>query len=159
MTRPTPPFELRWAQNAADVQQALRVRVNVFCHEQGVPLSEERDALDDRAVHLLAVGERRVVGTLRLLTAAGVAKVGRVAVERDWRGRGVASSMLRTALATAREQGCREARLASQTAATGLYSRAGFVVASEEFREAGIPHVWMRMALVPPRRGGPFRPE
>jgi predicted GNAT family N-acyltransferase len=82
-----------------------------------------------------------------VLLADGTAKVGRVAVERDWRRRGVASRMLDMALAAARERGCREARLAAQMQATGLYERAGFSVESDPFQEAGIAHVWMGRSL------------
>jgi predicted GNAT family N-acyltransferase len=140
--------ELRWVTSAAEFEPALRLREEVFCREQGVPVTEERDGLDASAEHLLAVaGEGRVVGTLRLLRVGTVAKIGRVAVEADWRGRGIASRMLEAALALARTRGCREARLASQLTATGLYARAGFVVDSEPFEEAGIAHVWMGRAL------------
>jgi predicted GNAT family N-acyltransferase len=143
-------FELRWAQTAEEVAQALGVREQVFCREQGVPSAEEHDGLDDRALHLLALDRGGcVLGTLRLLPWGGVARIGRVAVERRWRGRGIASDMLQAALEAARQRGCHEARLASQLAATGLYERAGFLVVSAEFWEAGIPHVWMRLALAP----------
>lgn len=84
---------------------------------------------------------------LRLLVDAHTAKVGRVAVERDWRRRGIAGRMLALALARAREQGCTRARLAAQLAATGVYRRAGFSVESESFQEAGIEHVWMGLQL------------
>jgi predicted GNAT family N-acyltransferase len=93
-----------------------------------------------------------VVGTLRLLLGGGVAKVGRVAVERDWRRRGIASRMLNLALARARERGCQQARLASQLDATALYERAGFIVESDPFEEAGIAHVWMSRRLTPDDR-------
>jgi predicted GNAT family N-acyltransferase len=55
--------------------------------------------------------------------------------------------MLDMALAAARERGCREARLAAQMQATGLYERAGFSVESDPFQEAGIAHVWMGRSL------------
>jgi predicted GNAT family N-acyltransferase len=140
--------EIRWAQSTAEVQHAQKVREQVFCVEQGVPRSEEIDGLDDRALHVLALKPKdQVVGTLRLLLVGDVAKIGRVAVERDWRRRGIASRMLDAALAVAQRRGCREARLASQLAATALYERAGFIVASEPFEEAGIAHVWMRRRL------------
>ena len=148
MRSTTPEFELHWARTAAEVREALRVREQVFCREQGVPLTEEHDGLDDDALHLLAlVDSERIIGTLRLLLAGEVAKIGRVAVERDWRRRGIAARMLGAAVALARQRGCQEARLASQLAAKGLYERAGFTVVSEQFEEAGIAHVWMRMAL------------
>jgi predicted GNAT family N-acyltransferase len=142
---------IRWASGPEDVNGALAVREQVFCREQGVPHAEEVDGRDEHALHVVALEPdgRRVIGTLRLLLDAERAKVGRVAVERDWRGRGIASRMLEIALAAARERGCREARLASQLEATGLYRRAGFAVESEPFEEAGIAHVWMGRRLTP----------
>ncbi len=147
--------EIRWAAGAADVRGALAVREEVFCREQGVSREEEIDGRDGEALHLVALapGDGRVIGTLRLLIDSGTAKVGRVAVERDWRGRGVASRMLDLALAAAREQGCAQARLAAQLAATGVYRRAGFEVESEPFEDAGIQHVWMGLRLTPREAG------
>jgi predicted GNAT family N-acyltransferase len=126
------------------------VREEVFCREQGVPKEEELDGLDERALHLIALEpDGAVVGTLRLLLVGGEAKIGRVAVKRRWRRRGIASRMLQMALAGARERGCRRARLASQLQATRVYEEAGFTVESEEFEEAGIQHVWMGRPLEP----------
>jgi predicted GNAT family N-acyltransferase len=147
--------EIRWAVDATDVDGALAVREEVFCREQGVSREEEIDGRDGEALHLLALAphDGRVIGTLRLLIDAGTAKVGRVAVERDWRGRGIASRMLEIALARAREQGCVRARLAAQLTATGVYLRAGFEVESEPFEDAGIEHVWMGLRLTSHDRG------
>jgi len=140
---------LRWADGNADMEGALAVRMRVFCEEQGVPAEEELDGLDEQALHLVAVlaesGE--VVGTLRLLFAGETVKVGRVAVEREWRGRAIASRMLEVALEQARRRGSLQARLASQIEVVELYREAGFEVQSEVFQEAGIPHVWMGRAL------------
>ncbi len=55
--------------------------------------------------------------------------------------------MLDEALAEARRRGCTRARLASQVEVVPLYERAGFVVESGVFEEAGIPHVWMGRPL------------
>jgi predicted GNAT family N-acyltransferase len=144
--------ELRWAAGGHDRSQALSVREEVFCGEQGVPRALELDGLDDHALHLLALpaGAAYAVGTLRLLLDGTEAKVGRVAVQRRWRGRGIASRMLAAALATAADRGCRSARLAAQLQATALYERAGFTLASEPFEQAGIAHVWMRRNLTDP---------
>jgi predicted GNAT family N-acyltransferase len=145
---------IRWASGPEDLRGALAVREQVFCREQGVPRSEEADGLDGDALHLVALqpddGER-VIGTLRLLFAGATARIGRVAVERESRRRGVASGMLEEALACARERGCRQVRLAAQTDATELYERAGFAIESEPFDEAGISHVWMGRTLTPGR--------
>jgi putative N-acetyltransferase (TIGR04045 family) len=144
-----PEIPIRWARGPEDVRGAFTVRERVFCEEQGVPREEEIDERDTDALHLVALDpqSRRVIGTLRLLVDADRAKVGRVAVEREWRRRGIAALMLELALSRARELGCVQVRLAAQLAATSVYRRAGFAVESEPFEEAGIQHVWMGQSL------------
>jgi predicted GNAT family N-acyltransferase len=141
-------LQIRWSVGADDMEGALALRERVFCGEQGVPISEERDGLDDRALHLVALAPQEgVVGTLRLLRSEDVAKIGRVAVEPRWRRRGVAARMLEIALRAAAERGAAEARLAAQLDAIALYEQAGFEIVSDEFMDAGIVHVWMSKAL------------
>jgi predicted GNAT family N-acyltransferase len=144
---------VRWSDGPEELEGAIAVREQVFCREQGVPREEELDGRDEEALHVVAFapGGERVIATLRLLLDGARAKVGRVAVESDWRRRGIASRMLELALAGARARGAQEARLAAQLQATGVYERAGFVIESDEFEEAGIPHVWMGLRFAAAR--------
>jgi putative N-acetyltransferase (TIGR04045 family) len=144
-------IDVHWMGDAAEFAGAVAVREQVFCEEQGVPREDELDGRDEQAAHVVAVetGAGRVIGTTRLLVSGSDARVGRVAVERDWRRRGIASRMLELALAGARERGCVSARLAAQMQATALYQQAGFAIDSEPFEEAGIAHVWMSRSLTP----------
>jgi predicted GNAT family N-acyltransferase len=145
-----PEIHIRWASSCQDVHGAFAVRERVFCEEQGVRPEDELDGRDAQALHLVALEPdgQRVIGTLRLLVDADRAKVGRVAVEREWRRRGIALQMLDLALAKARERGCVRVRLAAQLVATEVYRRAGFAVESDPFEQAGILHVWMGLRLV-----------
>lgn len=138
-----------WTREELLLNAALALREEVFCSEQGVPRELELDGRDADARHLVAVdpASGEVVGTLRLLREHDTAKVGRVAVRRSFRRRGVASRMLQMAVEQARAEGCARARLAAQTRATLLYQGAGFAVESEPFQEAGIEHVWMGLEL------------
>ena len=140
---------VRWLAGPRELEQAFALREEVFYGEQGVPRQEDRDGLDDLALHVVALApaQERVIGTLRVVIDGARAKVGRVVVARDWRGHGIASRMLALALAAARERGCEQVRLASQVPVVPLYERAGFAVESEPFDEAGIPHVWMGLRL------------
>ena len=140
---------MRWSAGAEDLDGAMALRERVFCGEQGVPREEELDGRDGEALHVVAVDSRtaRVIGTLRLLSEGETAKVGRVAVDADVRRRGIASRMLELALDGARSKGCKRARLAAQLQAAELYAKVGFLVESDTFDEAGIPHVWMGIAL------------
>jgi predicted GNAT family N-acyltransferase len=143
------PVSIRWTREEADLVAALALREEVFCREQGVSREEELDGRDGEATHLVALdpSSGSVVGTLRLLGNGPTAKIGRVAVERSWRGRAIASRMLDLAVSAAREQGYAQVRLTAQTRATGVYKRAGFAVESGPFFEAGIEHVLMGRAL------------
>ena len=142
-------IEIRWARDAEDVRGAFALREAVFYGEQKVPVEEDVDELDRDAQQLVALGPDggRVIGTLRLLSFGDEAKIGRVAVAKRWRRRGIASRMLAVALARAREQGFARVRLAAQIVAVALYEKAGFAVESEPFQEAGITHVWMGLTL------------
>jgi predicted GNAT family N-acyltransferase len=142
---------VHWARGPEELRGALHVREQVFILEQGVSRTEEIDGRDQQAQHVVALepASDRVIGTLRLLIDARTAKVGRVAVECDWRRHGVAARMLALALARAHEQGCTRVHLAAQLTATSVYRRADFTVESEPFQEAGIEHVWMGLQLSP----------
>jgi len=141
---------VRAAQRPAEVEAALALRVAVFCTEQGVPREEEIDARDEQALHLIAVDDGALLGTCRLLfdTEAGVARLGRMAVRRDARRRGVGGALLQAALAQARKRGMGRVRLNAQRPAEALYAGPGFRVIGAPFQEAGIEHVAMELSLV-----------
>ena len=85
--------------------------------------------------------------TARPAGSGRVAKIGRVAVPQDMRGRGIAAAMMREALERARSQGFDEAYLHAQWDARGLYERLGFVPEGDTFDDAGILHIAMRRRL------------
>jgi predicted GNAT family N-acyltransferase len=141
---------LLWVERAEQLRAAQALRVRVFCEEQGVPREVELDAGDDIARHAIAVtADGKVVGTMRLLVRDHVVKIGRVAVDREWRGCGIASRLLDRAMEYAQRQRADALKLAAQTAAQRLYLKAGFRPVGEPFDEAGIEHVWMVREVVP----------
>lgn len=128
-----------------DRSAIVQVRESVFILEQGVPEEEEFDRDDETALHFVAYGDdREPVGTARLTTDG---RIGRVAVEKAWRGKSVGAALIQAALDSARSSGTKEIRLAAQTYALGFYERFGFRAYGEEFDDAGIPHRWMRLTI------------
>jgi predicted GNAT family N-acyltransferase len=138
---------VRQIASAADREAAYDVRRRVFQDEQGVPADEEFDADDEIAVHAIALVGNTVVGTGRLIFPPGYAKIGRLAVLREWRAHGVGRALLEALMAEAARQGAPRAVLHAQVQALGFYERAGFVAVGDEFDEAGIPHRRMERAL------------
>jgi len=117
------------------------IRTKVFVEEQGVPVNLEWDGLDEHAYHVLAfAADGTPIGTGRLLQDA---HIGRMAVLKEWRRRGVGSAMLDLLLVAANKMGYGEVKLNAQTRVLNFYVRKGFVPQGEEFMDAGIPHIAM----------------
>jgi len=124
---------------------ALRaIRHAVFVVEQNVPEALEWDGVDADCAHALAEDTaRRSIGCGRLL---GDGHIGRMAVLKEYRGRGVGAALLASLVALAREGGHDRAILNAQTHALRFYARFGFLPEGREFSEAGIPHQTMALS-------------
>jgi predicted GNAT family N-acyltransferase len=140
-----PGFAVRicgWSEG----QVALRrIRHDVFVLEQGVPEVLEWDAADAQSIHALAEDvDGTPIGCARLL---GDGHIGRVAVVRGWRGRGVGTALMLRLIDQARSRGDAHAIVNAQVSAIPFYERHRFVASGETFAEAGIPHRVMTRAL------------
>ena len=134
--------EIAWA----DAETSLAaIRRQVFVVEQHVPEALEWDGLDNDAIHLLATAaDGTAIGCARILAQG---RIGRLAVLETWRGRGVGRLLLQSAIASCGARGWPDITLSAQMHALDFYARAGFVVCSEEYLDAGIPHRDMKLNL------------
>ena len=123
---------------------ATPIRFTVFVEEQGVPREIELDEMDERSLHAVAFEDGQPVATGRLLPDG---HVGRMAVLKEWRGRGIGGLILKRLVDKARERGDREVVLSAQVHAAAFYRAHGFVEEGAEYLEAGIPHRDMRRRL------------
>jgi predicted GNAT family N-acyltransferase len=140
-------LEVRLARNPSEVDAALRLRERVFAFEQGVRPEADRDGRDPEATHLVAVEGGQVVGTCRLVFQGDVARLGRMAVEQELRGRGLGAELLREAELEALAAGARRISLHAQLRARSLYERDGYNQLGEKFVEEGIDHVTMEKRI------------
>ncbi len=141
------PFHIRRARWPEDWEALQLVREQVFVQEQGVPLELEWDGRDAQAFHLLAEDRRgHPIGMARLLPEG---HIGRMAVVRPWRGRGVGTALLRAMVEEGRRRGLERLVLSAQLEAVPFYERAGFRALGEVFEDAGIPHRRMELRLRP----------
>ena len=120
--------------------QAFAIRIRVFVREQRVPAAIELDRDDDRAIHFLATSDGKAVGTARVVSHHGSAKIGRMAVLKSYRGKGVGKKLLRRTVATAKKLGARSIYLHAQVPVIEFYEKLGFRCVGAVFDEAGIPH-------------------
>ena len=122
---------------------AAPIRTTVFVVEQNVPAALEMDAMDAQCLHAVAFEGGRAVATGRLLPDG---HIGRMAVLKEYRGRGLGGAILARLMAAAKERGDAEVMLAAQVHAMPFYAAHGFQAYGEVYEEAGIPHRNMRRA-------------
>ncbi|MFL5435366.1 MAG: GNAT family N-acetyltransferase [Myxococcales bacterium] len=137
---------VRLAESEPDRKLCLSLRWTVFVEEQGVPPSMEVDEHDQKgAVHAIATWNGVPAATGRfVLDGEGEAKIGRMAVVDDVRGRGIGRALLAFLEEQARARGAKKLLLWAQVQARPFYEKAGYrVVSDKPFDDAGIPHVAM----------------
>jgi predicted GNAT family N-acyltransferase len=123
---------------------AAPIRFTVFVEEQGVPREIELDEQDAASIHAVAFEDGKPVATGRLLPDG---HIGRMAVLRECRGRGIGGALLLELMDAARRRGDRQVELSAQVHAVPFYRAHGFVPEGPEYEEAGIKHQAMRRRL------------
>jgi len=131
---------IKRVSSQAELVQVFTIRIHVFVQEQGVPAAVELDSDDQRAIHFLATVSGRAVGTARVVMKHGNAKIGRMAVLKSYRRKGVGAALLKRAILAAKRLHARRIYLHAQVSVTGFYERMGFRAIGKVFDEAGITH-------------------
>ena len=138
---------IKIVESPEEFDQCFRIRTIVFVEEQEVPLELEMDEYDAVATHFLLRDGETPLATARLVDKHGLAKIGRVAVLKEARGRGLGLLLMQAVIEEAKHRGFTESVLDAQTYAVPFYARLGYVAEGEEFDDAGIPHFLMRRKL------------
>jgi ElaA protein len=127
--------------------QVLRFRQSIFVVEQSSPYPD-LDGLDQDAWHLLLRAESELAGYLRLLQ--GPLRIGRVAVAKPVRRRGLGSALIGEALRFCRDRfPLQQIVLAAQLDLVTFYRGFGFKATSDPYDDFGVMHVGMRRDAEP----------
>ena len=112
----SPSHRVKFATEAWQLRGAARLRREVFCTEQGLFQAHDRDAIDHRAICIVALANRcgwedEVVGTVRIHRAreddAHEWWGSRLAVASAYRRQaGLGTSLIRLAVSSAHARGC-----------------------------------------------------
>ena len=152
--RPT-EVRVQWASNPWMQAQALRLRREVFCTEQGVFQGDDLDAIDARPDTRLLVAcadlaglPDEVVGTVRIHPEGeGLWWGSRLAVAAAWRRHGqLGSGLIRLAVGSAHALGCTRFLAHVQPQNEALFRRLHWQTL-DEVQIHGLPHRLMQADL------------
>ncbi|MEX2680125.1 MAG: GNAT family N-acetyltransferase [Candidatus Sigynarchaeota archaeon] len=135
------------ASKIDDIGKMFLLRYKVFVLEQGFSESIEIDEHDNESTFLIAKEGNAVIGTLRLFKEGGNVVLGRMAVEKAWRGKGIGKALVAAAIPIAKKLGGAYLVAHAQVQARGFYLKAGFSPHGDEFDEEGAPHQLVRARL------------
>jgi len=128
---------------------AVKIRNQVFVKEQNVPLSIEIDGNEAYAIHFVLYDDNKTpLATVRLLPINDeIVKVQRMAVLKDYRGKGLGKILLKGAEDFAKEHDFKEITLGAQWQVRNFYQEMGFKEQGDPFYEAGMKHITMTKLL------------
>lgn len=125
-----------------DYTDAHAIRIKVFVEEQG--FVSEIDDLDDEAWHLVMYDGVTPAATARaFIDDAGLCKIGRVAVMREYRGQHLGEQLMLHFEDELKKLGARQFKVSAQVRASGFYEKLGYVRHGEEYLDEYCPHVDM----------------
>ena len=125
----------------------MSIRYKVFVDEQG--FVDDEDEIDKIALHLVSYDEKVPIATCRIFAGEGDAiyLLGRLAVLKEYRGKGEGSLLLRAAEENVKALGGKRLMLHSQYNARGFYEKCGYIPCGEVFFEQDCPYIMMRKKL------------
>ncbi|MBM7624242.1 GNAT family N-acetyltransferase [Sporohalobacter salinus] len=129
-----------------ELYNIIQERINVFVVEQECPYFE-CDGKDNKSFHLYAKEDDQIVAYARVLLP-GIsykeASIGRVLVNKENRGNGLARELMKRAMDFITEELQQDSiKISGQEYLTDFYKSLGFKVVSDVYLEDGIPHLDM----------------
>ncbi|AXI08808.1 GNAT family N-acetyltransferase [Oceanobacillus zhaokaii] len=126
-----------------ELQQAYKVRMEVFVNEQKVPEEIEIDEHEDAATHFIGYEGAKPIAASRLRFVEEYGKLERICILKDYRGKSHGMEIINAMESVIIDKGYKQAKLNAQTQAEGFYQKLGYDTVSGDFLDAGIPHVTM----------------
>lgn len=126
----------------------LRIRSLVFVGEQKVSVEEEIDDHDRHVPIFIAYDGKKALGTGRIIIENHYAKIGRVAVLKEYRNSGIGKQLILSMMTYLKENTeLLEVRLGAQVSAKTFYEKLGYEAFGPIFLDAGIEHITMKLSL------------
>ena len=147
-------FDLEATEGGALLEASYAIRREVFVEEQGMFPQTDRDEMDARSVHILAMKGGESAGTVRITPLGNGEWLGsRLAVRRPFRGQ-VGALLVKRAEEEVKRRGGRRFRAYIQSSKVEFFERCAWRSLKKIPDFHGRPHVLM-LAAGPIWEGGP----
>lgn len=126
------------------------IRKEVFIKEQGISESDEYDGTDEKFNSKIIVlyDNEKPFATGRLIEMENKLFIGRLAILKQYRGLKYGKIIINKLIEKAKlEFNYKEIYIHAQSYAKPFYEKCGFIAFGEEFLEADIPHLHMKIDL------------
>ena len=135
-------------KDQAELAHCFEIRKEVFVHEQGVLEESDMDYLDSQAIHVLASYNGLPIGTVRLYEEdERVWFGGRLAVLKEFRGKGVGKSLIAEATKLVKEKGAQRFLAYVQSIRVALFIECGWKPIDGPMEICGMQHMLMEASL------------
>ena len=140
-------------ESKEEINLGFALRIEVFVKEQNVPMELEIDEKDnsENTVHIGFFDNNKLIGVARLIDMdKDVIHIGRVAIDREYRGRGIGHELIIGCENIAKQILKKEIiiELSAQIQAEKFYESLGYNRVNDKiYLDAGIEHVDMRKVI------------
>ena len=138
-------MESRIVMGLENAPEAKLIRQTVFVDEQG--FKNEFDDTDNKAYHGILTDNGEPVSTGRLFTENGDYHIGRIAVMKPYRGKGLGREIVSLLESKISELGGGTAVLSAQTRVKGFYESMGYTAYGDEYFYEYCPHISMKKII------------
>lgn len=129
------------------MQESYRIRREIFVQEQKLFRDSDKDSFDKRAVHIVALVDGKVVGTVRIYEKdRGTWYGGRLAVCKGFRGR-VGGMLVKKAVEIVKEKKAVRFLAYVQLPSVSFFERIRWKAVGEARLYRGTPHQLMEAEL------------
>jgi len=136
-------LKVRLIKNKKELDEVLKIREVVFIKGQNCPRECEMDGLENEARHVIVKYKGKVIGCARIRFLENKAKLERIALLKDYRGKGFGREIMNYLIKYCRRKKVEEIFLHSQLYVKKFYEKFGFKPRGKSFLEAGIKHIEM----------------
>lgn len=137
------------AHGSREYEQAVQLRQRVLREPLGMKFEPHQLEAEKDRTHIVCFAGGKAVGSAGIVWQGKTVRIVQMAVDENWRGRGIGRLLLINAECIATRRGAERSELHSRAEAIGFYETCGYQIVSEPYLEIGIPHRTMAKSLQP----------